>query len=56
MRFIGYFLTNQQRKKCLPQFEAILDSHLSRHFLPAPFRLEMLNTTWIFDRFRASFN
>jgi hypothetical protein len=29
----------------LPQFESILDGHLSRHFLPAPFRLEIENTT-----------
>ena len=25
----------------LPQFEKILDDHLSRHLLPAPFRLEI---------------
>jgi hypothetical protein len=29
----------------LPQFESILDGHLSRHLLPAPFRLEIENTT-----------
>jgi hypothetical protein len=29
----------------LPQFESILDGHLSRHLLPTPYRLEIENTT-----------
>jgi len=29
----------------LPQFESILDGHLSRHLLPAPFSLKIENTT-----------
>jgi hypothetical protein len=41
----GHFLPNQQQQKCLPQFESILDGHLSRHLLPGPFRLEIENTT-----------
>jgi hypothetical protein len=36
---------NQQQQQCLPQLESFLDGHLSRHFLPAPFRLEIENTT-----------
>jgi hypothetical protein len=43
-RFDGYFWSNQQQEQCLPQFESILDGHLSRH-LPAPFCLEIENTT-----------
>jgi len=39
MRF-GHFLLNQQQQQCLPQFESILDGHLS-HLLPAAFRLEI---------------
>jgi len=39
-----FFLSNQQQPQCLPQFESILDGHLSRH-LPAPARLEIENTT-----------
>jgi hypothetical protein len=31
--------------ECLPHFESILDGHLSRHLPPAPFRLEIVNTT-----------
>jgi hypothetical protein len=47
MRFDGHFLLNQQQQQqCLPQFESILDGHLSRHFLPAPFRLDIENTTY----------
>ena len=38
------FWPNQQQQQCLPQFESILDGHLSRHFLPAPFCLEIENT------------
>jgi hypothetical protein len=45
MRFDDHFWPNQQQQQCLPQFESILDGHLSRHFLPAPFRLEIENTT-----------
>jgi len=45
MRFDGHFLPNQQQQQCLPQFESILDGHLSRH-LPAPFHLEIENTTY----------
>jgi hypothetical protein len=46
MRFHGDFLLNQQQQQqYLPQFESFLDGHLSRHFLPAPFRLEIENTT-----------
>jgi hypothetical protein len=33
------FLNSNQQQQCLPQFESILDGHLSRHLLPAPFRL-----------------
>ena len=39
------FLPNQQQEQCLPQFESILDGHLSRHLLRASFRLEIENTT-----------
>jgi hypothetical protein len=41
----GHFLPNQQQQQCLPQFESILDGNLSRHLLPAPFCLEIENTT-----------
>jgi hypothetical protein len=44
MRLGGHFLPNQQQQQCLPQFESILDGHLSRHLLPATFRLEIENT------------
>jgi len=37
----SFFLTNQQKQQCLPQFESILDGHLPRRLLPAPFRLEI---------------
>jgi hypothetical protein len=37
--------TKLQEQVCLPQFESILDGHLSRHLLPAPFRLEIEKTT-----------
>jgi len=43
------FLTNQQQQRCLPQFESILDGHLS---LPSRNREYHLKK---FDRFRASF-
>jgi hypothetical protein len=46
MRFDGHFLPNQEKQQCLPQFESILDGHFSRHLLPAPFRLEIANTTY----------
>ena len=39
------FLPHQQQQQCLPQFDSILDSHVSRYFLPAPFRLEIEDTT-----------
>ena len=39
------FLTKSATAAFLPQFESILDGHLSRHLLPAPFRLEIENTT-----------
>jgi len=45
MRFDSHFLTNRQQQQCLPQFESILDGHHSRLLLPAPFRLEIENTT-----------
>ena len=45
MQFDCNFWTNQRQKQCLPQFESILDGHLSRRLLPAPFRLEIENTT-----------
>jgi hypothetical protein len=38
------YLTNQQQQECLPHFESILDGHLSRQLLQAPFRLEIQNT------------
>jgi hypothetical protein len=39
-----YFRPNQQQQQqCLPQFESILDCHVSLHFLPAPFRLKIEN-------------
>jgi hypothetical protein len=41
----SFFLPNQQQQQCLPQFESILDGHLSRHLLPASFRLEIENAT-----------
>jgi hypothetical protein len=34
-----------QQQQCLPQFESILDSHHSCHLPPAPFRVEIENTT-----------
>jgi hypothetical protein len=46
MRFDDSCLPNQQQQQYLPQFESILDGHLSRHLLPAPFRLEKENTTY----------
>jgi hypothetical protein len=45
MRFEGQFWPNQQQQQCLPQFELILDGHLSHHLLSGPFRLEIENTT-----------
>ena len=44
MRFDGHFWPNQQQQQCLPQSESILDGHLSRHLLLAPFRMEIENT------------
>jgi hypothetical protein len=41
----SFFNNQQQQQQCLPQFESILDGHLSRNLLPAPFRLEIVNTT-----------
>jgi hypothetical protein len=41
----SFFLPNQQQQPYLPQFNSILDSHLSRHLLPAPFLLKIENTT-----------
>jgi hypothetical protein len=41
MQFDGHFWPNQQQHQCLPQFESILDGHLSRYLLSAPFRLEI---------------
>jgi hypothetical protein len=37
--------TKQQQQQYLPQFEPILEGHLSRHLLPAPFFLEIMKTT-----------
>jgi hypothetical protein len=48
MRFVGHFLINQQQQQqqqYLPQFESILDGHISRQLLPASFRLEIVNAT-----------
>jgi hypothetical protein len=45
MWFNGHFWANQQQQQCLPDFELILDSHLSRHLLLAPFPLKIENTT-----------
>ena len=45
MQFDGHFWPNEQQQQCLPQFKSILDNHLSRQFLPAPFFLEIENTT-----------
>jgi hypothetical protein len=39
------FLSIQQQQQCLLQFESILDGQPSRHLLPAPFLLEIENTT-----------
>jgi len=39
------FLTKSATAASLPQFESILDGHLSRYLLPAPFHLEIENTT-----------
>ena len=44
MRFDGHFWPNYQQQQWLPQFESILDGHLSRRHLPAPFRLEIETT------------
>jgi hypothetical protein len=41
MRFDDNFLLNQEQQQCLPQFESILDCHLTGH-LPASFRLQSL--------------
>ena len=46
LRLNSHFWPNQQQQQCLPQFESILDGHLSRHLLPAPFHLEIENTTY----------
>jgi len=46
MRFDDHVWPNQQQQRCLPQFESILDGRLSSHFLPAPFRLKIENTTY----------
>ena len=45
MQFDGHFWPNQQHQQCLVQFKSILDGHLSRRHLPAPFCLEIENTT-----------
>jgi len=45
MWFDGHFWPDQQQEQCLLLFDSILDGHLSRHYLPAPFRLEIENTT-----------
>jgi len=45
VRFDSHFWPNQQQQQCLPQFESILEGQLPRHLLPAPFRLEIENTT-----------
>jgi hypothetical protein len=45
MQFDVHFWSNQQQQQCLPQFESVLDGHLCRHILPAPFRLEIEDTT-----------
>jgi hypothetical protein len=45
MRFDCHFWPNQQQQQCLPQFQSILEGHLFRQLLPAPFRLEIENTT-----------
>jgi len=39
------FLTKSATAASLPQFESILDGQISHHLLPAPFRLEIENTT-----------
>ena len=55
MRVDGHFWPNQQQQQYLPQFESILDCHLSCH-LPAPFpsrnrEYHLITFVW----FRASF-
>jgi hypothetical protein len=45
MPFNCHFWPNQKQQQFLPQFESILDGHLSHHLLPAPFCLEIKNTT-----------
>jgi len=45
MQFGSHFWPNQQQQQCSPQFELILDGHRSCHLLPAPFHLEIENTT-----------
>ena len=45
MLFEGHFWPVQQQQQCLPQFESILEAHPSHHLLPAPFLLEIENTT-----------
>jgi hypothetical protein len=47
MQFDGQIWTNQQQQQCLPQFKSILDGHNSSLSLPAPFCLEIENTTSI---------
>jgi hypothetical protein len=39
------FLTKSATAAMLPQFESILDGHLSHHILPAPFHLKIVNKT-----------
>jgi hypothetical protein len=45
IRFDANFWLNQQQQQRLPQFKSMLDGHLSRHLLPAPFFLKIENTT-----------
>jgi hypothetical protein len=39
------FLTKSATAAMFTSFESILDGHLSRHLIPAAFRLEIENTT-----------
>jgi hypothetical protein len=39
------FLTKSATAAMFTSVQSILDGHLSRHLLPAPFRIEIENTT-----------
>jgi hypothetical protein len=46
MLFDCHLWPNQQQQQCLPQLQSILDGHINRHLLPAPFHFAIENTTY----------